>query len=528
MAFITSGREATPPKATSVANLFEQIGSTPGGGYAVAGLALSICANEVWRYPIAMDLVTSSSPLYNLLIALTLFAASLLFARRDFSVVRRPGFVGTVAAVATVCLYGYVMSGVALIAELSRLFFSIAGIVLFVCWISELYKKAPVTAAALLIAALGLVFCFQAVVGLLSQAVIKGTCALFPCFSALLYLLYKSAEARSIAMGLDVAEHTSERVVFGDLATFARGNVGYVLLGVIVLCHGILFAQLHTIWLPAQEGWGAFAIQLASAAGSLVACAALSLVSPLPNRRMSLLVCESLLLVFSFFAMWLSTAPVGSLGVLYLTMLNAAQKTLIYLLFFACLSLRSHNLKTAAFCALYGVFRLGTPVTRGVDALLGGGEMAVIATSALMLLSLAVATALLVLVMANPRLLPSLALENRGDETARTDDRDGSPAQQQGLAGGETEQYKKIAFYFLFGQKYNLTQREIELLPLLTQRHNAKSIADELSISQATAKTHIRNIYVKLDVHTQDDLVDVVERDRASLFEQLPSWYLKD
>ena len=55
----------------------------------------------------------------------------------------------------------------------------------------------------------------------------------------------------------------------------------------------------------------------------------------------------------------------------------------------------------------------------------------------------------------------------------------------------------------------------------------AKAVADELYVTQATAKTHLRNIYAKLDVHTQKDLVELVDRERRSLLEQLPSWYVK-
>ena len=32
-----------------------------------------------------------------------------------------------------------------------------------------------------------------------------------------------------------------------------------------------------------------------------------------------------------------------------------------------------------------------------------------------------------------------------------------------------------------------------------------------LGISQGTAKTHIRSIYHKMDIHTQQDLMDLIE-----------------
>lgn len=59
-------------------------------------------------------------------------------------------------------------------------------------------------------------------------------------------------------------------------------------------------------------------------------------------------------------------------------------------------------------------------------------------------------------------------------------------------------------------KRYDLTQRETEVLLLLVNRYNASSIADLLIISEATAKTHMRKIYAKLDVHSQKDLIKLV------------------
>ena len=36
-------------------------------------------------------------------------------------------------------------------------------------------------------------------------------------------------------------------------------------------------------------------------------------------------------------------------------------------------------------------------------------------------------------------------------------------------------------------------------------------VGHSLGISQGTAKTHIRSIYHKMDIHTQQDLMDLIE-----------------
>ncbi len=58
---------------------------------------------------------------------------------------------------------------------------------------------------------------------------------------------------------------------------------------------------------------------------------------------------------------------------------------------------------------------------------------------------------------------------------------------------------------------YMLSRRETEVLFLLAKGHNASFIQDKLCISKSTAKTHINHIYRKLNIHTQQELLNMVE-----------------
>lgn len=58
---------------------------------------------------------------------------------------------------------------------------------------------------------------------------------------------------------------------------------------------------------------------------------------------------------------------------------------------------------------------------------------------------------------------------------------------------------------------YLLSVRETEVLFLLAKGNNSASIQEKLYISEGTAKTHIRHIYRKLDIHSQQDLMRLVE-----------------
>ncbi len=57
-----------------------------------------------------------------------------------------------------------------------------------------------------------------------------------------------------------------------------------------------------------------------------------------------------------------------------------------------------------------------------------------------------------------------------------------------------------------------LTDREREVFELLAHGRNARFIQDALRISYSTTKTHVSHIYRKLDVHTHQELLDLVER----------------
>ena len=63
----------------------------------------------------------------------------------------------------------------------------------------------------------------------------------------------------------------------------------------------------------------------------------------------------------------------------------------------------------------------------------------------------------------------------------------------------------------LVAVRYSLTPREQEVLILLSYGRTLSIIARDLYIAKGTARTHIENIYRKLDVHKQQELIDLVE-----------------
>ena len=57
-------------------------------------------------------------------------------------------------------------------------------------------------------------------------------------------------------------------------------------------------------------------------------------------------------------------------------------------------------------------------------------------------------------------------------------------------------------------QQASLTKREQEVLVLLAQGVRADAIGNQLFISPNTVRTHVANIYRKLEIHTHQELLN--------------------
>ena len=91
--------------------------------------------------------------------------------------------------------------------------------------------------------------------------------------------------------------------------------------------------------------------------------------------------------------------------------------------------------------------------------------------------------------------------------------RDATPeVEAKRLVGRIAEQLSGYAFVQDRGRgesglDWGLTEREIQVLVLLSRGEGTNSIAKELTISKATARNHIQNILAKLGVHTRLEAV---------------------
>jgi DNA-binding NarL/FixJ family response regulator len=66
---------------------------------------------------------------------------------------------------------------------------------------------------------------------------------------------------------------------------------------------------------------------------------------------------------------------------------------------------------------------------------------------------------------------------------------------------------RRMQFAHPTGADYNLSEREEEILRLMTDRYPLREIADKLFISYETVRTHVKHIYKKLHVSSKSEAI---------------------
>lgn len=77
-----------------------------------------------------------------------------------------------------------------------------------------------------------------------------------------------------------------------------------------------------------------------------------------------------------------------------------------------------------------------------------------------------------------------------------------------------SDDYVRVACRDL-AARYVLSDRELDVLFLLARGHSLARIQEELFISEGTAATHRRHVYKKLEVHSKQELIELVEMYRT-------------
>lgn len=111
----------------------------------------------------------------------------------------------------------------------------------------------------------------------------------------------------------------------------------------------------------------------------------------------------------------------------------------------------------------------------------------------------------------DPRLAKeALAHGARGFVHKSADPEDMVAAFRAALADGEPAVVEQGQSLQQVGARFGLTAREEDVLAALSRGLSLAEIGDELQISRQTVKSHVHNLYLKLDVHNRLEAVRII------------------
>lgn len=353
------------------------------------------------------------------------------------------------------------------------------------------------------------------------------------------------------AMG-NLAHHDSENAESTSLGKLVRNALVRL---VPFFCYALLFGSVHFSWLAHQdEASVGVWVQLGASVGTILCGLAALALSHIRWGRAFENIAHLLLTVFAIVALWLSTFLTSKYVFAYLVLLNIAQKlTFMLMLVFGFPFARTSPQRTSIWSVAYLSFFAGTCVS----SLLGACTVTVlniVCAGALAILLLVDIAGIAALYSMEPHedsdRMPALVgtedvAPNRagiagftsGKTGAGPSGTDGTHLNVEGTNGGmladgtsslrsmdggsatsrhEAQQpsntFDQLPYTcHLIAVEYDLTRREEEILQLLVRGRTASRIAETLCITTATTRTHLRNIYAKLGVHSQQDILDMYE-----------------
>lgn len=538
--------------------------SMPGIPIAAVGFACALLAMEGFRLSSVFLVGRADSPFTLVGSALSLVALVVcaLVYRRTSVRARMPlPFIVAVgiaySAFLMMDLGQSVLGGSPPLELLSQLVLDALPILLMFIWAAELYAFGAaamfyVGGFALLVLAL-----LNALTALLKADAAMMFVAVMPTLSVALLAYfreytrtrcrYPSAESAPLANsgqptdeGIPYANQTTgveypdhSLVVPPDLRVGGR-RFFLVTLMVSMVCFAILFGQVHSLWVDLQDrGTMSLLVQLGTATGTAVAgLLAIAFVRYLWNRR-CIEVLKLLLLGTVLVSLWLSSFSDGLWVFSYLAFLNVTQKLVNLLIMLAPFLVVEKSRYLWPWWLTCLSFEAGKCLSQLVNATPG--------SDLFMLGSVVPLAVLFVCTMATAFMGDARHGEqSRGEEVKRGAEA-AIPAEQAegcGRHGGAPEALASVASGPLVtagggsaseeetrrtqanrlrtactkaAADHGLTARESEILLLLARGRTAATIAEMLVIAPSTAKAHLRNIYAKLEVHTQQELIDLVE-----------------
>lgn len=241
------------------------------------------------------------------------------------------------------------------------------------------------------------------------------------------------------------------------------------------------------------SGLTAFMVDHAVNLGALVAAGSAVLATRLKDPAGFLRIAVLVLLLAALYLSGVFGIAVGPAGMVVMSISRIVALVYVWVLAAEVGASGLPNRPAFAFAAGWGVFSLSNTVsTRLGLSLFSSGPW-------FMVYNVLVVGCLVALVLVE--IVPRRQAAVRSGEAANGSGEDAAGV----VAPGDDPRLARLA------AEYGLTAREVEVLTPLVRGRSAASIGAALGVSTETARTHIRHIYQKTNVHGREELMDLVE-----------------
>ena len=474
---------------------------TPGVGLAVVAIACALMTLEIQRMPVARFVSFSMfAPVPYVAEVLVLLAVVALYRARPS--VRVSDFAGlrlavALAAVASTWLLLYTVASDDGLALVILMAYRASTGMLLVLWGERLIALGARRAAYVFAAACLLSGALTLGLALFSADVARLLLGALPCVAGVLFVAYRPQVG-----GVDAGDSDSEGAALLDtplprFSCISRKDraVAVCLIALPLVCRGPMVTS-QSSWMGLQgQALMAALIQVAIGCGIVVAGLLVLLVADRIWNRSFILVYELFVLPVTFVSFY--TGQSAELWFLHMLIVDSTYKvTLFYIMMTPFLfperSIGGNSsvplLASFAFMIAMRALFVGLHAAMPAAGYAGMTVVVVLAT------------------FAGGCVLSFLILQRQASKREAAD----AVAATAARANLE-ERCAHVA------DRFELTPREREILVLLAQNYRAPYIAEKLVVSQSTVKTHMRNLYGKLGVHSQAELLLRLDEEASSI-----------
>ncbi len=483
-----------------------------------AGFGLFLLSTEANRLPSVQAATNSASsstttPITNTITVIALIVLAIAL-RDKLERLTLPNVaivaLGALHSVALYELWGLLVpTENAVLAMLCGEIARIVWVVLFFCWINELFPRGPVvTAVAFSLGCIVSAAC-SGFTALMRADAAVGVLALLPTAASLCLCYVRAAFKREPAepdeangaIDVDVRALRFDAFESAKEAAYRHNVLRLVAMSVSMLCYAFVFGYVHMQWVtrPVDDA-GYLIMQAGVALGSACAGAFTLLFVRYLWSYFNLQLYLFSLVPVTILALWLTSFVHGASLLFYLILLNFAQKSLYFLMVvfpFAVKMQRSAYLPWIVICLSFEVGKLAS--VYAMDWAYGVYDA--LSAVASIVLFCCCAFVMSIDAQQHGQHEASNAAANADSATAGSEPKAQPPHRNRFRHACED-----------LAEEHQLTEREFDAFFLLARGRTAGHIAETLVISPSTAKVYTRSIYAKLGVHSQQDLISMVEQ----------------